>query len=73
VNTRALRTQAGPHAGAIRDRLDALRAARFAERLLAHDDALWGDDPAHRRVAAFAKSFDALLAALETRRREMVA
>ena len=52
MSARALRSQPGSHAAAIRGRLEALRAARFAERLLAHDDALWGDDPAHRKVAA---------------------
>jgi len=52
VNARALRTDAGAHADAVAARLGALREARFAERLLARDDALWGDDPAHRTVAA---------------------
>ena len=47
-----LRVQAGAYAPAIAARLEALRRAGFGPRLLAHDDALWGDDPAHRRVAA---------------------
>jgi len=33
-------------------RLRKLDADRFAERLWAHDDSLWGDDPERRRVAA---------------------
>lgn len=52
MSPRTIRAQAGAFEAAVRGRLDALQAARFAERLLAHDDALWGDDPAHRGVAA---------------------
>jgi glucose-6-phosphate isomerase len=33
-------------------RLRKLDAERFAERLWAHDDSLWGDEPERRRVAA---------------------
>jgi glucose-6-phosphate isomerase len=52
LSPRALRPQYGEHAAAIRARLEALLASRFPARLLAHDDSLWGDDPAHRKVAA---------------------
>jgi len=52
VNARALRVRAGEHQAAIAARLEALHKANFAKRLLAYDDALWGDDPAHRAVAA---------------------
>jgi glucose-6-phosphate isomerase len=52
VSPRTIRSQVGKYANAIHARLEALRASRFPERLLAHDDALWSDDPAHRRVAA---------------------
>lgn len=52
MSPRSLRLRAGTNAPAIQARLESLRGARFAERLLAHDDALWSDDPAHRRVAA---------------------
>jgi glucose-6-phosphate isomerase len=52
VNPRGLNAQAGAHSAAVRARLEALRAGNFAGRLAGHDDALWGDDPAHRRVAA---------------------
>lgn len=52
MSPRTLRAQAGPYAAAIQARLEALRADRFPERLLAHDDGLWGADPAHRQVAA---------------------
>ncbi len=37
---------------AVDARLDQLDAVRFGARLWAHDDALWGDDPERRRVAA---------------------
>jgi len=37
---------------AVRGRLVRLGQERFAERLFARDDALWGSDPAHRKVAA---------------------
>ena len=52
MSARALRVRAGEHEAAIAARLEALRQASFAKRLLAYDDALWGDDPAHRAVAA---------------------
>lgn len=52
MSPRTLRSQAGGHAAAIHARLEALRGAGFPARLAAHDDALWGDDPAHRKVAA---------------------
>lgn len=52
MSARALRTDAGAHADAIAAHRERLRTAGFARRLLAHDDALWGDDPAHRKVAA---------------------
>jgi len=42
----------GPHQAAYEARLRQLAEARFAERLWAHDDSLWGDDPEHRKVAA---------------------
>lgn len=42
----------GPHAAAVQDAIRSLESSRFAARLAAHDDALWGDDPAHRKVAA---------------------
>jgi transaldolase/glucose-6-phosphate isomerase len=38
--------------GRVAARLAAFDAARFAERLWRRDDSLWGDDPAHRKVAA---------------------
>src|SRR5262249_16710746 len=37
---------------AVEARLRKLDGGRFAERLWAHDDSLWGDDPERRRVAA---------------------
>jgi len=52
VTDRGLRSQLAGAATAVERRLAALVEARFAARLLAHDDALWGGDPAHRRVAA---------------------
>ncbi len=52
MSARTLRLRLGAHEADVRGRLEALRSARFPARLLAHDDALWGDDPAHRRVAA---------------------
>jgi glucose-6-phosphate isomerase len=52
MSGRALKSQTGPYAAAIDARLAALKAARFGPRLVAHDDSLWGDDPAHRKVAA---------------------
>ena len=42
----------GAAQAAVDARLDALDRERFAERLWAHDDSLWGDDPEHRKVAA---------------------
>ncbi len=42
----------GPAQAAFEARLRNLDAQRFAERLWVHDDALWGDDPEHRKVAA---------------------
>lgn len=47
-----VRFQLGSFAEAVHARLDAMDRERFGARLLAHDDALWGDDPAHRKVAA---------------------
>lgn len=52
MSARALRMRLGGHEAAVRGRRAALQGARFAARLLAHDDSLWGDDPAHRKVAA---------------------
>ncbi len=52
MSGRALHSRPGGYAATIAARQDALRASRFGSRLLAHDDALWGDDPAHRKVAA---------------------
>jgi glucose-6-phosphate isomerase len=52
VSGRALRAQPGQYAAAVAERHHLLQAARFGPRLVAHDDALWGDDPAHRKVAA---------------------
>ncbi len=52
MSTRALRAQPGAFADAIAARTRALRDARFGPRLLVHDDTLWGEDPAHRKVAA---------------------
>ena len=51
MSGRALHSRPGGYAATIAARQDALRASRFGSRLLAHDDALWGDDPAHRKVA----------------------
>jgi glucose-6-phosphate isomerase len=42
----------GAHDTAFRRRLAALREGRFGPRLAAHDDGLWVDDDAHRKVAA---------------------
>ena len=42
----------GAFAPAVEARLDRLDAERFGARLWARDTALWGDDPAHRKVAA---------------------
>jgi glucose-6-phosphate isomerase len=42
----------GPAQAAFEARLRKLDADRFAERLWAHDDSLWGDEPERRRVAA---------------------
>ncbi|MEO5617408.1 MAG: hypothetical protein ABIS67_06525 [Candidatus Eisenbacteria bacterium] len=42
----------GPAQAAYEARLGRLDEQRFAERLWIHDDALWGDDPEHRKVAA---------------------
>jgi len=42
----------GPAQAAVEARLRRLDEQRFAERLWVHDDALWGDDPEHRKVAA---------------------
>jgi glucose-6-phosphate isomerase/transaldolase/glucose-6-phosphate isomerase len=52
VSARALRSQAGAHAAAIQSRTESLQSARFGQRLLAHDDSLWGDDRDRRKVAA---------------------
>jgi len=52
VSARAILAQAGTHAAAIEAAFESLKSARFGARLLAHDDALWGDEPAHRKVAA---------------------
>ena len=41
----------GTYATAVEARLDRLDAERFGERLWARDTSLWGEDPAHRRVA----------------------
>ena len=48
----APRFELGSYAAAVDVRVAALRASGFAARLARHDDALWGDDPAHRKVAA---------------------
>ena len=42
----------GAAEAAVRDRLQQLESSSFAARLWAHDDALWGGDPARRKVAA---------------------
>ena len=52
MSGRALRMTLGAAAGAVERRRAAFAAERFGARLLAHDDALWGSDPAHRKVAA---------------------
>lgn len=52
MSGRALRITSGASGAAIAARAAAMREARFGPRLAAHDDALWGDDPAHRKVAA---------------------
>ena len=52
MSGREVRAQAGTAGATIAARLQALQAARFGPRLLAHDETLWGDDPAHRKVAA---------------------
>jgi len=41
----------GEFASAVEERMQALVRARFADRLLARDDSLWGDDAARRSVA----------------------
>ena len=48
----ALRLQLGPHEAGLRESLGRLVHAGIGRRLLAHDDRIWGDDPAHRKVAA---------------------
>lgn len=52
MSGRTIAMRAGTHEAAIGARVRSLAGANFAARLLAHDDALWGDDPAHRKVAA---------------------
>ncbi len=48
----ALRMSLGVHEAAVRETLGRLVQAQIGRRLLAHDDRIWGDDPAHRKVAA---------------------
>lgn len=50
--SRAPKFSLGPRDATFRARLARFAAERFGSRLVAHDDALWGDDPAHRKVAA---------------------
>ena len=46
----ALRMELGAHADAVRETITTLRAEGFARRLAAHDDALWGEDGARRKI-----------------------
>ncbi len=47
-----LRLRLGRQDGTVRETLGRLVQAGIGRRLLAHDDRIWGDDPAHRKVAA---------------------
>jgi len=48
----AITMRLGSHEPAVHSALGALVRGGLGRRLLAHDDRIWGDDPAHRAVAA---------------------
>lgn len=48
----AIRMRLGVHEPAVHAALGTLVRGGLGRRLLAHDDRIWGDDPAHRKVAA---------------------
>src|SRR5690242_18045102 len=69
----APRFELGSYAAAVEARFAALRAAGFASRLAAHDDALRGADPAHRKVAANRLGWLDSPASMRARAAELVA